>query len=165
MKNLWDLKKVLSNLELEGQGRGIINGSDTPPSPRAILLHSSLLWYVIIWLTLYHDLCHDRDRIFAESASPISQILSCGWLTISLIDEWSDTAPSIWAIVSFLDALTCDEQELEKRKFEIGYPCKRKLLILYTNDLSFYRSKMILNRPNCFAFWSGPKWFDRVQIN
>ena len=42
MKKLWDLKKVFSNLELEGQGRGIIMGigNDMPTSARAILHHT-----------------------------------------------------------------------------------------------------------------------------
>ena len=35
--------KVLSNLKLEGQGHGIITRDNTHTSPRAILLHSSLL--------------------------------------------------------------------------------------------------------------------------
>ena len=40
--------------------------------------------------------------------------------------------------------------------------------LLNPNALSFYRSKMILDRPNCFGwhkyFWSGPNRFGRVQI-
>ena len=54
MKKLWDLKKVLSNLEMEGQGRGIIMGVTHPLLLGPFYyLHSSLLGYVIIWLTLY----------------------------------------------------------------------------------------------------------------
>ena len=39
MKKLWDLKKVLSNLEAEGQGRGIIMGVT-----RLLLLEPFMYW-------------------------------------------------------------------------------------------------------------------------
>ena len=47
MKKLWDLKNVFSNLELEGQGLGIIMGV-TPTSPRAILHHTDQ-FYVLFF--------------------------------------------------------------------------------------------------------------------
>ena len=43
MKKLLDLKKILSNLELEKKRAWHYHRSDTPTSPRAILLHSSWL--------------------------------------------------------------------------------------------------------------------------
>ena len=49
------LKKVLSNLEPEGAWH--YHGSDTPASPRAILLHSSLLGAIKLWDTLHCSLC------------------------------------------------------------------------------------------------------------
>ena len=57
-------KKVLSNLEPEGQGHGIIMGvSDTPTSLRAILLRSSLMGAIN-----YETHCNctniQRDRTF-----------------------------------------------------------------------------------------------------
>ena len=51
MKKLWDLKKVFSNLELEGQGRGIIMGVTTT-SARAILHHTDK-FYVLFCARLY----------------------------------------------------------------------------------------------------------------
>ena len=63
MKKLWDLKKVFSNLELEGQGRGIIMGigNDMPTSARAILHHTdqkgpNILKGSVYLLFVYHSL-------------------------------------------------------------------------------------------------------------
>ena len=54
MKKLWDLNKVLRNLEVEGQMVWHHHGSDIPTSPGAILLHNPLLGCIEIWITLYH---------------------------------------------------------------------------------------------------------------
>ena len=43
LKKLWDLKKVFSNLELEGQGRGIIMGLTL------LLLLGSFYYIVTYW--------------------------------------------------------------------------------------------------------------------
>ena len=75
MKKLWDLKKVLSSLEMEGQWHH--HGSDTPTSP-----WSSLLGYVIIWLTPYSYTVLLRLLFFLFAFPPFfqptSQLVSQG---------------------------------------------------------------------------------------
>ena len=61
------LKKFFSNLELEGQGRGIIlQGSDTPTSARAILHHTDQKGPNILTGSVYYtDQLHNLTNVAA----------------------------------------------------------------------------------------------------